>query len=187
MTIPHQPIRRDTWKYQNDLLRPLVEIFQGCRDAAIEEHVHEGLARGYHLGFIASSDHMSTSASYACVWADAPTRESIFRSLQARRTFAATDKIWLVVLAGDQWMGEIYRGKKAPRLSLKARGTAPIRSINLVVDGKVRKTYSPDSPTVELTETLELNGQHYVYFHLLQRDGNEAWSSPIWLDIAADE
>ena len=124
MTIPHQPIRRDTWAYQNDELRPLVEIYQGCRDTSIEQDVHEGLARGYHLGFIASSDHMSTRSSYACVWAEQPTRVAIFRAPQARRTFAATDKIWLAVLADDQWMGEIYQADHAPRLTLCARGTA---------------------------------------------------------------
>ena len=36
ITIPHQPIRRDTWSYQHDALRPLVEIYQGCRDTSIE-------------------------------------------------------------------------------------------------------------------------------------------------------
>ena len=187
MTIPHQPIRRDTWKYQNELLRPLVEIYQGCRDNSIEEHVHRGLAKGYHLGFIASSDHSSTSASFACVWAEQPTREAIFRALQARRTFAATDKIWLAVQASDHWMGEIIRAKSAPPLSLRARGTAPIRTVHLVVDGKLQQTWSPNRLAVELVAEPDLHGKHFVYFHLVQSDGNQAWSSPIWLDDAEQD
>jgi len=183
MTIPHQPIRRDTWKYQNDLLRPLVEIFQGCRDHSIEEDVHRGLAKGYHLGFIASSDHMSTGASYAAVWAERPTRASIFRSLQARRTFAATGKIYLAVRAEDHWMGEVVRAARAPRLTLRARGTAPVRAVELIVDGRRARTWSPHHAFVELDAKLDLRGQHYAYFHLVQADGNEAWSSPVWLDI----
>ncbi|MGI9430308.1 MAG: hypothetical protein ACR2NM_16725 [Bythopirellula sp.] len=182
LTIPHQPIRRDTWNYQDDVLRPLVEIFQGCRDESIEEHVHEGLSKGYHLGFIASSDHVSTSASYAGVWAEASSRESVFRSLQARRTFAATAKIELQVMAdGQHWMGEIIPAREQPlELSLNARGTAPIRLVELIVDGSVEKTFTPRDVSVNISESINPLGKRYAYFHLLQRDGNEAWSSPIW-------
>ena len=187
LTIPHQPIRRDTWHYQNDALRPLVEIFQGCRDESIEDHVHQGLGLGYHLGFIASSDHMSTSASYACVWADAARREPLFRSLQARRTYAATDKIVLRVNAGDRWMGEIIPtvGTATP-IDLHATGTAPIRTINWIVDGKVWKTDTPLVRTITQRESIP-PGHKYVYVHILQVDGNEAWSSPLWFDEAAAE
>jgi hypothetical protein len=186
LTIPHQPIRRDTWNYQNDALRPLAEIFQGCRDESIEEDIHQGLSRGYHIGFIASSDHTSTSASYACVWAPSPTRESIFRAMQARRTYGATDKIQLVVRAGKHWMGEIVADNKLPPVTLEARGTAPIASVSLIVDGKTRETLTPNNQHVKLTQELDLTGAHYFYYHLLQTDGNEAWSSPIWLTGSND-
>jgi hypothetical protein len=186
ITIPHQPIRRDTWNYQDDLLRPLVEIFQGCRNESIEEHVHEGLSKGYHLGFIASSDHMSTSASYAGVWVEASSRESIFRSLQSRRTFAATAKIELQVIAdGRHWMGEIIPARDQPvELRLDARGTAPIRTVELIIDGIVEKTFTTRDATVSIAESINPLGKRYAYFHLLQRDGNEAWSSPIWFSDA---
>ncbi|MEO2046715.1 MAG: DUF3604 domain-containing protein [Pirellulales bacterium] len=181
ITIPHQPIRRDTWAYQDDRLRPLVEIYQGCRDQSIEEHVHRGLAKGYHLGFIASSDHMSTSASYACVWANEASRESIFRALQQRRTYGATTNIRLVVHAGDHWMGQQIVAEKMPPIVLKATGTAPFRLVELVVDGEVHETLLPNAREVEITRTIHMAGVHYFYFHLTQIDGNEAWSSPIWL------
>lgn len=180
ITIPHQPIRRDTWAYQNDALRPLLEIYQGCRDASIEEHAHRGLGKGYLLGFIASSDHMSTSASYACVWAEEPSRASIFAAMKARRTFGATDKIELAVRAGDHWMGEAITAAELPPLELSAKGTAPIRSVKLIVDGKVEKVFSPKGDEVELRVPLELEGPHYIYFHLTQADGNQAWSSPLF-------
>ena len=146
-----------------------------------EEDVHQGLARGYHFGFIASSDHMSTSASYACVWAEEATRESIFRAMQARRTYGATDKIWLKVTAGNHWMGEVVAAAKMPKLVLEAEGTATINKVYLIVDGKIQETFTPGLEKVELSHQLDLTGQHYVYFHLVQEDGNEAWSSPIWV------
>ena len=186
LTIPHQPIRRDTWNYQSDAHRPLVEIFQGCRDESIEQDVHDGLAHGYHLGFIASSDHMSTSASYAGVWAEAADRETVFRALQARRTFAATAKIEVKVLADEEfWMGEIVPvGAEPVQLSLTAHGAGSIRTVHLIVDGNIEKTYTPGSRSVSLAESIDPAGRKYAYFHLIQGDGNEAWSSPIWFQQA---
>ena len=181
ITIPHQPIRRDTWSYQHDSLRPLVEIYQGCRDASIEEHVHSGLAKGFHLGFIASSDHLSTSASYACVWAEKPTRESVFRALQARRTYGATTNIELSVLAGEHWMGEMVADSQLSPIELKAKGTAPIRSVKMIVDGKEVETISPNRRDIKLQFKPNLDSGQYVYFHLVQSDGNQAWSSPLWI------
>ncbi len=182
ITIPHQPFRRDTWQYQDDKLRPLAEIFQGGRDNSTEKSVHQGLQKGYHLGFIASSDHISTSASYAGVWAENSSRESIFRALQARRTFAATDKIWLMFKSDTHCMGEITTPENESQLSLKVLGTAPIQSINLIVDGETYKTWSPNNESVEIDINLGLSSKRYAYFHLIQTDGNEAWSSPIWFD-----
>lgn len=187
LTIPHQPIRRDTWKYQNDVLRPLVEIYQGCRDDSIEADVHRGLDQGYHLGFIASSDHMSTSGSYACVWVEEPSREAIFRALQARRTYGATDKIRLTFRAGKHWMGEAFSAAEVPPLELNVAGTAPIESVTLVVDGKAFKTVHPHEQKVELRDRLDLTGRHYIYYHLVQSDGNEAWSSPVWITVPQEQ
>ena len=185
ITIPHQPIRRDTWKYQDDDLRPLVEIYQGCRNHAIDQDAHAGLDKGYHLGFIASSDHMSTSASYACVWAEQSSRESIFRALQARRTYGATARIRLAVRAGDHWMGAQFSAAKMPPLEIDARGTAPIRTVHIVVDGKLHSTLAATDRQVSLQPQLDLPGSHYVYVHLVQNDGNQAWSSPLWVHIGA--
>lgn len=186
ITIPHQPIRRDTWAYQDDRLRPLVEIFQGCRDNSIENDVHNGLELGYLLGFIASSDHMSTSASYACVWAEEPTRESIFRAMQARRTFGATTNIRLVVRAGEQWMGERIAAQDPAELILEAHAPSSIETVEMIVDGRVTERISPGQARIRLTRELAADACDYVYFHLSTSDGNEAWSSPIWLGRAED-
>ena len=181
IAIPHQPVRRDTWLMQDDERRPLVEIFQGCRDNIIEEDVHQGLKKGYKLGIIASSDHMSTSASYACVWAEEPTRESIFQAMRDRRTYGATSKIQLHVKAGDHWMGEITSGPTLPPVEVYAEAEAPIRSVNFIIDGAIQKTVSPNKASIQLSEEVEMAGAHYVYVHLQLADGNHAWSSPIWV------
>lgn len=182
ITIPHQPIRRDTWAYQDDQLRPLVEMYQGCRDDSIEDHVHQGLGKGFHLGFIASSDHLSTSASYACVWAEQLTREAIFAALKARRTYAATARIGMWVRSGAYAMGARAPAEELGPLELHAAGTAPIAKIDVVVDGQVFETFEPGLNDVYLRVDVPLSPGQYVYFHLVQNDGNHAWSSPIWVE-----
>lgn len=181
--IPHQPFRRGMWKYHQDPLRRLAEIYQGCRDNVIAKDIHVGLDKGNHVGFIASSDHTSTSAGYACVWAPEPSRESIFRSLQERRTYGATDKIRLAFQAGDHWMGEIFTASEVPPLKLSVTGTAPIETVVLMVDGRSFKTTHPNRVKINIEDDVELSGTHYIYYHIVQSDGNQAWSSPVWVTV----
>jgi len=187
-TVPHAPVNVNTWSFQDDPLRPLMEIYQGCRDYDSQKQAHVGLNRGHHLGFIASSDHVSTSASYACVWAGEAELVPIFRSMQARRTFGATDKIRLIFRSGNRWMGERFAAEAVPTFQIEIDGTAALKRLTVYDNGRpagrlpleegrksVRTTYRPDK---------YFTGKHYLYVHLVQVDGNQAWSSPIWVTYA---
>ena len=50
------------------------------------------LEQGARLGLIASSDHWSNFFSFAVVYAEETTRESIFSAITARRCYGATDR-----------------------------------------------------------------------------------------------
>ena len=190
-TIPHTVAPR-TWEYQDDEKRPLMEVYQGFRDNVDHfQQAHGGLDRGYHFGFIASSDHLSASASYACVWSPERSREAIFRSMQARRTYGATDRIRLVFRSGEHWMGERFACAGVPEFQIEIDGTAPIASLEVYQDGKpvaslpvpggeasIRTTYRPEG---------DFSGSHYLYVHMKQTDGNQAWSSPIWVEGGGGE
>lgn len=210
-TIPHNPINSRVWEIHDEKKRPLLEIYQGCRDEASIALAHEGLSRGHRIGFIASSDHLSTSASYAGVWSPREGREAIFRSLQARRTFGATAEIRLSFRYGSRWMGEFVPHGTAPSsFLLDVRGTAPLASATVFLDGEA-KLDLPVDPKARLrrefslrdllgkSETLERisdsgtnedrgspseNRVHSVYVTIVQGDGERAWSSPIWLGSA---
>ena len=198
LTIPHQtatpividgeppPLGLDpkTWEVRDDAHRPLLEIYQGCRDRSIERDAHEGLSRGNLLGFIASSDHQSTAASWACVWTTDRSRAAVFRAMKARRTFGATARIRLVVTAGEHWMGEVIRLPRFPRVDIEVDGTAPIRAVGVTVDGKVVANLPADGKSARLSFTPKdlAAGRHWLYVLVLQEDGNRAWSSPIWVD-----
>jgi hypothetical protein len=82
-TIPHNTGKSPAmvqalWSIHDNEKRPLMEIFQGCRsnaDKNMAAMVRLGYSKGYRFGLIASSDHLSTHRSYACVWS--PQREGI--------------------------------------------------------------------------------------------------------------
>lgn len=187
-TIPHEPINATrTWAHQDDAKRPLLEIYQGCRDNPrhSEPAANVGLRKGYHLGFIASSDHMSTSASYACVWTETVAREPIFRAMQSRRTFGATDHISLIFKCGDAWMGEIVKSETLPEYQLEIVATGPIVKLEAVMDGRriIPLPFEEGATEIKTSFTApkDYDGKHYIYIYMEQADGNRAWSSPLWV------
>ncbi len=187
-TVPHYPFRGRVWEYQDDLKRPLLEIQQGFRSVTSEAAAHAGLGRGYRFGFIASSDHLSTSASYAGVWSPGPGREALFRSLQARRTFAASVPLRLVVHAGERWMGERLSGAPGGELTVEVDGSAPLARVEVVLDGRPAAALplEPGSPRfrgrwpIPPPPVPPGDRESWAYVHVLQADGGEAWSSPLW-------
>jgi len=193
-TIPHQtgtfPRRKSPlfvplkhWNTVNNRRQPLLEIYQGCRNRSIEGDAHEALARGHRIGFIASSDHLSTSASYVGVWAE-KSRVSIFRAMQARRTFGATDKIRLFVQAGNYCMGEEISADDLPPVEIQVDGTAPVDKVELFLDGRLYRSFNPEKKQFKrkvIVKELPA-GKHYLYTRIRQEDGNAAWSSPIWFN-----
>lgn len=191
-TIPHNPIRPlRAFAYHDDEKRPLLEMYQGCRDNPMQEQAHDGLARGYHMGFIASSDHLATRTSFACVWSPAGGVEPIFRSMQARRTYGATAKIRLVFLSGEHWMGEIMKADAMPVFRFTVAGTGPIDRVDVYRDGAVVESFENEDGDAQME--VEFRGQgdfddaQYFYVHVIQKDGEQAWSSPIWVERAVAE
>ena len=185
--------KRGTWSYHDPEVEPVAEIFQGFRHAyerpergvSREASIWHALEQGHRLGFIASSDHISTHVSFACVWAKEKTRPALFEALRARRTYAATDRIVLDVRLGDALMGEEARLKGGPpTLTIRATGTAPVEEIEVIRSGEVVTTLRPRAQEVETswTDPHPKAGAAYYYVRLRQRDGHLAWGSPIWVN-----
>jgi hypothetical protein len=186
ITIPHTPFRDRTWKYRDESKRPLLEIYQGARNYDSQHVAELAFKKGYHIGIIASSDHLSTSASYACVWTPSMDRVSIFRSMQARRTYGATDKIGLIFRSGEHWMGEQFTTSEIPEFQIEVEGTADIKSIQVFSDGLMVKSLPVSGSQISTIykpepELLEGREEQYFYIYIEQLDGNQAWSSPIWV------
>jgi hypothetical protein len=109
--------------------------------------------------------------------------------MQARRTFGATAKISLRMMMGKHWMGEQVSTGEVGVVHVVADGTAAIKGVDLIVDGRVSKTLPQDKQRIKLDLTLPAfasdqatsAGIHYFYVRVRQTDGNLAWSSPIWV------
>lgn len=144
-------------------------------------------AKGYKLGVQASSDHVSTHLSYACVIAENSSRESLLDAMRKRHTYAATSNILLdsrLATGGETYIqGDDLAAKALPELSAKIVGTAPLKKVVIVRDNQYIYSNEPQGETFDLRyrENSLTPGQHYYYVRVEQKDGNLAWSSPIWV------
>ncbi|MFH1920129.1 MAG: hypothetical protein ABIP48_09630 [Planctomycetota bacterium] len=193
-----------TWTYNDPEYEPVAEIFQAYRtsyempqkaddrtSAVYKRSIWAALERDYRLGLIASSDHWSTHLSYACVYAEELSRESIFRAIQAQRTYAAMDKIVVEFSINGHPMGEEFETTGPVELRAKVLGTANLAKLEVVRDNRFIYSVEPGKPQHEFTyrDVAATAGASYYYLRVTQEnklpDGSPimAWSSPIWVNL----
>ncbi|MEZ5361982.1 MAG: hypothetical protein R2748_06445 [Bryobacterales bacterium] len=210
-SIPHTTATQmgTDWRYNDERVERLVEIYQGNRDSyeyygapkaavadqilvggyitsgAIREkgYVWNALAKGYKMGFIASSDHRTTHMSYAAVYTPERAYSSIWDSLYARRTYAATDNIIVDFQSAGHAMGEEFTSAEPPSLEIGVIGTGEIAQIDVIKDNAIVYTAHPGVQELSFsyTDRSAEPGEHYYYVRVQQQDGNMAWASPIWI------
>lgn len=198
------------WRDNDPDLEPVVEIFQGDRysyecmgcpfsdkgddypseGSAMLEEIHpDGMvaaawAKGYRLGVIASSDHLSTHMSYAMVYAEDATREGVYDAIKQRHTYGATDNIIVDFRIGEAFMGDEIRAQgEVPAIRAVILGTDTIREVALVRNNEVVYTRNPMSKDVdfEYTDKEPSPGENFYYVRAVQVNDEIAWSSPIWV------
>ena len=191
------------WRDNDGEVEPVVEIYQGHRHNyeflgaprspteatqiggyQPKGFISNALAKGYRLGFQSSSDHVSTHWSYGIVLTEDNSHQAIIDAFKKRHSYAATDNILLDVRSGDHLMGDVFETDRAPTLTIKAVGTAPIKAVHVIRDGKYAMTIEPGKESAELTYTddnAKPGETHYYYVRVEQTDTNLAWASPIWI------
>ncbi|MGH9720712.1 MAG: DUF3604 domain-containing protein [Bryobacteraceae bacterium] len=194
------------WRDNDPALEPIVEIFQGARTSAEHEgaplsptekrtelwaggyrplgFVWNAWAKGYKLGVQASSDHVSTHTSYACVIAENPSREGLMDAMRKRHTYAATSNILLDYRVNGALQGDEITSKTPPELTAKITGTGPLKKVTVVRDNEYIYSQTPSGESYDLRyrENSPRPGVHYYYVRVEQKDGNVAWSSPVWVN-----
>lgn len=140
---------------------------------------------GHKLGVWADSDHISTHTSYGGVYVKEFTREGIIEGLNARRTIAATDKIFVEFTCNGKLLGTEIEVKGRPVLQFKIDGTAAISRVTLVRNEQNYQQWEPKEKSFEQSFTDEnpAAGENRYYIRVEQADGNMAWSSPVWVSV----
>lgn len=155
IAIPHHiaytpSYRGINWDYFDSSISPVVEVYSkhGCsinEDAAYPYYhdmgprdtrnmVDEGLRRGYHFGFVASTDHHagfpgSYGDGLVAVIAEKKTRESIWEGLRMGRTYAVTgDKILCDFRINDAYQGSAISAL-VRKLHVNVQTQAPLDKI----------------------------------------------------------
>ena len=165
----------------------------------------EAWTRGYKIGVIAGSDthagmpgrsiaksdrddFLPYPAGYAGVWARELTRVSIFEALRARRCYGTTGvRIILETFIGEYPMGtEIAwpNKRKSREFRVNVWGTAELDTVIVVKNNLDVYAYRTKSERAQLSweDRSEARPGDYYYVRIKQRDGNYAWSSPVWLN-----
>ncbi|MAG92777.1 MAG: hypothetical protein CMJ48_03380 [Planctomycetaceae bacterium] len=170
--IPHhvgykQGWRGANWKHFRAATSPVVEIFSehGCTisDRSPEPMIRHSiggrstrntiapqLKKGLRFGFVASSDnHRGYPGAYGegllGVWADDLSRESLFKAIRARRTYAATgDRIALEMTVNGKPMGSDVSATADRQIDVRVEGQDSIAMVELVRNGRVVERVFPE-------------------------------------------
>ena len=192
------------WRNSDPQAETFVEIYQGDRQnyempgaprantsadsiSGFEAsgYVSAALAKGYQLGFEASSDHISTHISFTNIWAAAPTRAGIMDAMRNRRLYGSTDNILADFRSGTHFMGESFTTSSAPVFTVRLWGTAPFQNVSLIKDNLV--VYSTSGDRVlsfsYVDPTAQKGKTSYYYVRGLQTDGQIVWVSPMWVTL----
>ena len=201
--IPHQ--LADTgnvptdWSFTDEAAQPVAEVFQNRgsyeylgapRQAArsVPEpgwYLQDVWARGQVIGVIASPDH-GGGGGKAAVYAETLTREAILDAIRARHTFGTSGaRIFLDVRVNGSLMGEKIgpANGKPVKVEIRVRCPQDIDRVEVCRNNKFVYVSRPEQREAALTflDTDPLNGFSYYYVRVLQKDGEIAWSSPVWL------
>lgn len=143
------------------------------------------LARGHKLGVWANSDHISTHTSFGGVYVKEFTRAGIIEGINARRTIAATDKIFVELSCNGALLGTEVEVSSRPELEWTINGTAEIKQVTLVRNEENHRQWQPGSRTAHgsFVDDAPLQGENRYYLRVEQADGNMAWSSPVWVTV----
>lgn len=145
------------------------------------------------------------SSGLTAILAKEHNRTSLIDALQARSCYATTgERIILGLHIAGFGMGSEIDTKMRPGLEFNRHitgycvGTQPLSEVVLIRNGKVFHTFPVSGDKIEfefddlqplkqIVFPAEENKNPFVYYYLraTQKDGHIAWSSPIWVDLAA--
>lgn len=172
---------------------------QNCRFGFVAGGLDD---RGLYTGFF-DSDQIQYNPGLTAIISAEHSRGALSEALYNRSCYATTgERIILgLSLAGMPMGSEVNTGTKPGlrinrHLSGYAAGTTQIKTVEIIRNGKVIKTFECNNYWLEFTyddmtpiEKIAIDAKDkkppfvYYYLRFTQKDGHMAWSSPIWIDI----
>jgi hypothetical protein len=157
------------------------------------------LGRGYRFGFIGSGDShdghpglaqlTSAVGGLAAILSEDRTREGVLAALRARRVYATSGpRILLRFALGAHPMGASVALSPGASLDetifVSAETPGPLARVDLIRSGRVADSIElAGERSVALERRIDgLRAGEYVYVRVVQRDGQAAWSSPIYIE-----
>ncbi len=110
-------------------------------------------------------------------------RRALVEALRERRTWATTGaRILLDFEVSDVEMGQEGKAKRA-EVEATVHGAGELARLEIIRDGAVVHAVEVEGLDVEIKweDPKEVGERAWYYLHVIQRDGEEAWSSPVWL------
>jgi predicted metal-dependent phosphoesterase TrpH len=149
----------------------------------------EANSRGWKLGATGSEDnHRGDHGNYTqkrlVILADTLTRTALYDALKARRFYSTLDKtLALSFKVGENEMGaSIKSGAHNFIVSASDTENEIFTIVQIYKNGKRLNEWNIIEMYVSITGTIDTSPGDYYYVKVTQQDGNEAISSPIFID-----
>ncbi|MDN3509454.1 MAG: DUF3604 domain-containing protein [Candidatus Neptunochlamydia sp.] len=199
-------------------LRPISSKSKKGMKEKAEGSIRKALNKNLRFGFVAGglddrgvfqdlfdTDQVQYSPGLTAILAANHSRDGLIQSLNKKSCYATTGPriIAGIEIAGAP-MGSELNTKAKPGLAYNrhltgyAVGTAPIKEILIIRNGKPFHTFNPKDDTFEFAHdddqllekiALKPKGDNppfvYYYMRVEQGDGHIAWTSPVWVDLVA--
>lgn len=151
----------------------------------------EALVRNWRLGAYGSDDnHQATWGTRndfrTAVLADNLNRKEIYLALKARRFFTTLDKnIALSFKIDNSEMGSIVEsGSSSLQIEAFDQDREIFTTVRLFKNGIELSVWNINSTNINISTELEITDGDFYYIIVQQQDGDQAISSPIWVDDA---
>lgn len=189
------------WSYHDPEVAPITEI---CSHHGICEYfgnprahggqsngrsVQDALARGYRLGFIASSDTHEMmpgqDGGIVAVLAKELTREAVFDAIKNRRCYASTaPRVLIDFRVNGTLMGSELRCAGERRITATVEAPCDILRLDIVKNNSNVHTVEVGrrSAQIEFADPVSEQATDYYYLRVTMEDHEFAWSSPVWVD-----
>ncbi len=168
--------------------RPLIHAYQGY-----DKYMQGGLKKGLRFGVVGASDNHDSHpgrsgwgrypSGLSAFWASELTRDSIWDALWNYRVYATSfDRIYMEFRINASTMGSQLVDDAAD-IDGYVIGKTDSLEVTLIKDNKEIRTWITDKGVVEFSHLDDsIYGDHFYYLRVTQSNGEQAWSTPIWIN-----